>query len=146
MINLFSRLNTLEEIECFFAPNGNSRGIFPVIGRVSIGNIELEVLDGLSGHTAGQVFLYSRTSGLLFTVDSVFNFSSLSKERADYSSLAAFLVTSVNVDSDMAKKERKGLLELAQDTDNELVSTGKHCLICGVHGAVSVLDGGKLVA
>jgi len=145
MINLFSRFNTPDEIECFFAPNGNTRGIFPLIGRVSIGDIELEVLDGLSGHTAGQVFLYSRTSGLLFSADSVINFTSLSKERADYSSLAAFLVTSVNVDSDMAKKERKGLLELAQDTDNELISAGKHCLICGGHGAVSVLDGGKLV-
>ena len=73
------------------------------------------------------------------------SFSSLSKERADYSSLAAFLVTSVNVDSDMAKKERKGLLELAQDTDNEMISAGKRCLICGGHGAISVLDGGKLV-
>ena len=146
MINLFSRFNTPDEIECFSDRNGITRGIFPVIGRVSIGSIELEVLDGLSGHTAGQVFLYSRKSGLLFAADSVINFASLSKERADYSSLAAFLVTSVNVDSDMAKKERKGLLEMAQDTDNELVSSGKRCLICGGHGAVSVLDDGKLVA
>ncbi|MDO8871361.1 MAG: MBL fold metallo-hydrolase [Methanoregula sp.] len=146
MINLFSRFNIPEEIECFSAPDGTARGIFPVIGLVSIGDIELEVLEGLGGHTAGQVFLYSRTYGLLFAADSVINFASLSRERADYSSLAAFLVTSVNVDSDMAKKERKGLLELAQDTDNELVSSGKHCLICGGHGAVSVLDDGKLVA
>ena len=146
MINLFSRFNTPDEIECFSARNGITRGIFPVIGRASIGDLELEVLDGLCGHTAGQVFLYSRTYGLLFAADSVINFTSLSKKRADYSSLAAFLVTSVNVDSDMAKKERKGLLELAQDTDNELVSSGKRCLICGGHGAVSVLDDGKLVA
>ncbi len=146
MINLFSRFNTPDEIECFSARNGITRGIFPVIGRASIGDLELEVLDGLCGHTAGQVFLYTRTYGLLFAADSVINFASLSKERADYSSLAAFLVTSVNVDSDMAKKERKGLLELAQDTDNELVSSGKRCLICGGHGAVSVLDDGKLVA
>ena len=145
MINLFSRLNIPEKIECISAHGKTARGIFPVIDRVSIGNIELEVLDGLSGHTAGQVFLYSRTSGLLFAADSVINFASLSKERADYSSLAAFLVTSVNVDSDMAKKERKGLLELAQDTDNELISNGRLCLICGGHGAVSVLDDGNLV-
>ena len=109
-------------------------------------DVELEILDGLNGHTAGQVFLYSRTHGLLFAADSVINFASLSKERADYSSLAAFLVTSVNVDSDNARKERKGLLELAQDTDNEQISCGKRCLICGGHGAVSVLENGKLAA
>lgn len=146
MINLFSRFNTQEEIDCISAPTGISRGIFPVIGKVSIGEVELEVLDGLGGHTAGQVFLYSRTTGLLFAADSVINFASLSKERADYSSLAAFLVTSVNVDSDMAKKERKALLELAQDTDHELEPSNRRCLICGGHGAVSVLESGKLVA
>ena len=144
MINLFSKFNTPKNIECLSAPNGTTRGIFSVIGTISIGNIELEILDGLSGHTAGQVFLYSRTHGLLFAADSVINFASLSKERADYSSLAAFLVTSVNVDSDSAKKERKGLLELAQETDTHLASYGRQCLICGGHGAVSVLEGGKL--
>lgn len=144
MINLFSKFKTPEKTECISAPRGTTRGIFPVIGAVSIGDIELEILDGLSGHTAGQVFLYSRTHGLLFAADSVINFASLSQERADYSSLAAFLVTSVNVDSDSAKKERKGLFDLAQETDNYLTSAGRRCLICGGHGAVSVLENGKL--
>ena len=146
MINLFSKFNIPKNIDCISVPNGKMRGIFPVIGAVFIGDVELEILDGLNGHTAGQVFLYSRTHGLLFAADSVINFASLSKERADYSSLAAFLVTSVNVDSDNARKERKGLLELAQDTDNEQISCGKRCLICGGHGAVSVLENGKLAA
>ena len=61
-------------------------------------------------------------------------------------SLAAFLVTSVNVDSDLAKKERMALLEIAYQTDNELAAKGKRCLICGGHGAVSVLENDKLVA
>lgn len=121
------------------------RGIFPVIGTVSIGDIELEVLEGLGGHTCGQIYLYSQTEGLLFAADSVINFSSLTKERADYSSLAAFLVTSVNVDSDLAKKERKALLELALQTDRALLTKGKRCLICGGHGAVSVLEENRLV-
>ena len=145
MINLFSKFNTPKKIECISVPSGTTRGIFPVIGVVSIGAVELEILDGLSGHTAGQVFLYSRTHGLLFAADSVINFASLSKERADYSSLAAFLVTSVNVDSDNAKKERKELLELVQNTDAYLSPSGKQCLICGGHGAVSILKEGTLV-
>ena len=106
MINLFSKFNSPSDIQCFPGPSGTTRGIFPVIGTVEIGDITLEVLESLGGHTFGQVYLYSRERGLLFAADSVINFSSLSPERADYSSLAAFLVTSVNVDSDLATKER----------------------------------------
>ena len=60
-------------------------------------------------------------------------------------SLAAFLVTSVNVDSNLAKKERKALLEIAFETDKTLSTTGKRCLICGGHGAVSVLEENSLI-
>ncbi|MEI7857376.1 MAG: MBL fold metallo-hydrolase [Methanomicrobiales archaeon] len=144
MINLFSEFNIPKNIECLPGPNGRMQGIFPIIGSVTIGDVTLEILDGFSGHTAGQVFLYSQGLGLLFTADSVINFASLSKERADFSSLAAFLVTSVNVDSENARKERKGLLELVQKTDVHLAPLGKRCHICGGHGAVSVLEEGKL--
>lgn len=144
MINLFSKFNIPQDIRCFDEPGGTMRGSFPVIGTVAAGDITFEVLDGLGGHTFGQVFLYSREHGILFTADSVINFASMTKDRADYSSLAAFLVTSVNVDSVRAARERKGLLALAQETDAALAGTGKRCLICGGHGAVSVLENGKL--
>lgn len=146
MINLFSKFNSPSEIRCFPGPSGTTRGIFPVIGTVEIGDITLEVLESLGGHTFGQVYLYSRERGLLFAADSVINFSSLSPERADYSSLAAFLVTSVNVDSDLATKERKALLDLVRETDEYQKKNGNRCLVCGGHGAVSVLDKGKLAA
>jgi glyoxylase-like metal-dependent hydrolase (beta-lactamase superfamily II) len=146
MINLFSKFNTPSDIRCFEEPSGSTRGIFPVIGTLETGGITFEVLESLGGHTFGQVFLYSREEGLLFAADSVINFASLSKERADYSSLAAFLVTSVNVDSERATKERRALLELAKETDEYLKKSKKRCLICGGHGAVSVLENGKLVA
>ncbi|MFA5267922.1 MAG: MBL fold metallo-hydrolase [Methanoregula sp.] len=144
MINLFSRFNTPVDIQCFGPAEPVTRGIFPVIGRFRIDNVDLEVLDGLGGHTHGQVFLYSKDHGLLFTADGLINFASLTKERADYSSLAAFLVTSVNVDSEYAKKERAALLALAQETDAALAGTGRRCLVCGGHGAVSVVENGKL--
>jgi glyoxylase-like metal-dependent hydrolase (beta-lactamase superfamily II)/ACT domain-containing protein len=144
MINLFSKFNTPPDIRCFPGPAGATRGIFPVIGTVEIGDMSLEVLESLGGHTFGQVFLYSWERGLLFAADSVINFASLSKERADYSSLAAFLVTSVNVDSELATKERRALLELARATDEDLKKAGKRCLVCGGHGAVSVVENGKL--
>lgn len=117
-----------------------------VIALIHIGDLELEVLEGLGGHTYGQIYLYSQKKGLLFAADSVINFSSLTRERADYHSLAAFLVTSVNVDSDLAKKERQALLELASETDTVLSPEGKRCLICGGHGAISVVEENRLIA
>ncbi len=117
-----------------------------MLGIVTIGDLELEILEGLGGHTCGQIYLYSQKAGMLFSGDSVINFSSLTKERADYSSLAAFLVTSVNVDSELAKKERKALLDLVLETDICLVASGRRCLVCGGHGAVSVLEGARLTA
>ena len=69
----------------------------------------------------------------------VINFSSLSKERADYSSLAAFLVTSVNVDSDWQRRSEKHCLNWLWKLI-AMSATGKRCLICGGHGAVSVLE------
>jgi len=145
MINLFSKFRTPPGIRCFPEPSGACRGIFPVIEKLVVGDLELEVLDGLGGHTYGQVFLFSPDHGLLFAGDSVINFASLSRERADYSSLAAFLVTSVNVDSELARKERRALLDLARETDGKLRNSGRRCIICGGHGAISVPEGENLV-
>jgi glyoxylase-like metal-dependent hydrolase (beta-lactamase superfamily II) len=146
MVNLFSKFQVPREVQCFSDTPGTTRGIFPVIGSFRVGDLELEVLDGLGGHTCGQVFLYAKDQGLIFAADSVINFASMTKERADYSSLAAFLVTSVNVDSERAKQERVALLALAEETDRALVHSGRRCLVCGGHGAVSVVNNGKLAA
>jgi glyoxylase-like metal-dependent hydrolase (beta-lactamase superfamily II)/ACT domain-containing protein len=146
MINIFSKFHAPVQVQCFTGHPVTKRGIFPVLGTVIIGDLEMEILEGLGGHTCGQIYLYSQKTGVLFTGDSVINFSSLTKERADYSSLAAFLVTSVNVDSELAKKERRALLALALETDANLISAGRRCLLCGGHGAVSVLEGTRLIA
>jgi glyoxylase-like metal-dependent hydrolase (beta-lactamase superfamily II) len=145
MINLFSQFNPSKNITCLPQAGVANRSIFPILKTVKIGDLELEVLEGLGGHTYGQIYLYSSYEGLLFTADAVINFSSLTPERAAYNSLADFLVTSVNVDSDLARKERKALLELAAETDRALTPQQKRCRICGGHGAVSVLENGKLV-
>ena len=144
MINIFSRFISPKHVQTFATSPVTMRGIFPVLGIVKIGDLDIEILEGLGGHTCGQIYLYSQKAGLLFAGDSVINFSSLTKDRADYSSLAAFLVTSVNVDSELAKKERKALLDLAYETDAKLVEEGRRCLICGGHGAVSVLEETRL--
>lgn len=145
MIALFSRWNPPKEenIRLFPESSDEFRSVFPIIGRMNIAGIDFEVLISQGGHQYGQLILFSPDTGILFTADSLMNFQSFSEDRSRYNSIADFLVTSVNVDSDLARSERKALLKMAVDYEAE---TGKKCLICGGHGTVSILDTeGRLV-
>jgi glyoxylase-like metal-dependent hydrolase (beta-lactamase superfamily II) len=144
MINLFSRFNPPARVTLFNGPNGEKRGIFPVLERFTFGGRTFEVLESFGGHVHGLVYLFCPEEGVLLTSDTVINFGSLTEKRKAYNSLADFLVTSVNVDSATARKERHALMDLAASVDLDLAEKGKRCLICGGHGAVSVLENGKL--
>ncbi|MDG6256579.1 MAG: MBL fold metallo-hydrolase [Methanomicrobiaceae archaeon] len=139
MINLFSRFSPPEAVELFPPAGSRMRSIFFVLDRISICGIDFEVLESLGGHLYGQVFLFSPGTGLMFTADSLFDFGSLTEARRRYNSHADFLITSVNVDSDRARKERKALAELAAVTKSSIPGSGGRCIVCGGHGAVSVM-------
>ena len=68
----------------------------------------------------------------------------LTPESEEFNILAKNLMTSVNVDSEKAGQERKGLLALSMQIDAEMIPLGKRCVVCGGHGAISVLESGKL--
>jgi len=150
MINLFSRFTPPSNVILFPDISANDdeagkRGAFPVVSRFRIGDLEFEALQGLGGHMHGEIFYLCPEEGLLFPQDAVINFRSLSPERTEYNVLADYLMTSVNVDSSLAKEERNALLSLIQELDSELVKKGRRCLICCGHGSISVLENGKLV-
>ncbi|MDD1770587.1 MAG: MBL fold metallo-hydrolase [Methanomassiliicoccales archaeon] len=140
LINLFSRYNPPTEPVLFPAAGEGKIGPFPWLGEFRVGGVRFNVLESLGGHQAGQVFFLSEDARLLFTGDSLFNLDSLSEDRARYNLLARDLMTSVNVDSEAAKKERGGLLDLAAS----LEVLGKGVLVCGGHGAVSKPNGDRL--
>ncbi|MDD4331241.1 MAG: MBL fold metallo-hydrolase [Methanosarcinaceae archaeon] len=121
------------------------RGAFPVIARFEIGGLEFEALEGMGGHMHGEVLYLCPEEGLLFPQDTLLNFESLSPERSAYNTLADFLMTSVNVDSELARKERKALVELILELESSLAA-GKKVLICCGHGSISLLENGKLLA
>ncbi len=145
MINLFSGFKPPENVVLFPKEPVGMRGIFPVLGTAGVGGIRFEILESLGGHIGGQVYLFSAEEGLLFAADSIINVSSLTPERMAYNSLAEFLVSSVNVNNDLAKQERRALFDLVAATDVALKEKGRRCIVCGGHGAVSVYDNGKLV-
>ena len=145
-INTMSRMNVPDKvIECGTEPIG-MRGLFPIIEKISFAGMEFEVWESLGGHIAGQLLLFEPNLGMLFTSDAFINFATLSKERADYCSIADSMIGSVNVDSEIARTERKELTRLAVELDAGLKKNGKYLLICCGHGAVSKIDeNGNLV-
>jgi glyoxylase-like metal-dependent hydrolase (beta-lactamase superfamily II) len=145
LINLFSGFTSPREVEILPEPGSSTAGIFPVISRFVFGGHPFEILRGLDGHMAGQVYLASRELGVLFTGDSLIHLEGLTPERRSFNSLAVNLITSVDVDRDLARREREGLLTLAAGWDAERRRDGRRCLICGGHGPVSVLEGRTLV-
>ena len=144
LINLFSCFTPPQRVKLFPQEVLGLRHIFPIIYRFKVGPLEFEVLESLGGHLYGQVFFFCPEAGLLFTGDSLLNLESFTKERREFNRLAKILMTSVNVDSEIAAKEREALLKIAEETDRALKSYGKRCLICGGHGAISVLEDGNL--
>lgn len=146
LINLFSRFTPATIVETFpIEPLGERAG-FAIIDHLAVGDLTFEVLEGHGGHMHGQCYLFEPDHGILFPADALINFDSLTEERRSYASIAVYLVTSVNVDSDRAREERRALLDLVAATDARLASSGRRCLVAGGHGAVSVLEGGRLVS
>ncbi|HQP83303.1 MAG TPA: MBL fold metallo-hydrolase [Methanoregulaceae archaeon] len=145
MINLFSKFNPPKEYCLFATRKGEGEAGFPVIGSIDIGGHQFMVLEGLGGHMHGQIYLFSRELGVLFTADTVINFGHLTHERAEYNTLAVVLVTSVNVDSGIARTERQNLLDLARRTTGSYHAGRKGCLVCCGHGPVSMIEGEALL-
>ena len=93
----------------------------------------------------GSANALCREAGIMFTGDTAINFRHITPDRAAYNSIAVFLVTSVNVDSGIAKTERQALLGIAAGIDRGRAARRERpCLICGGHGPVSVLSGKEL--
>ena len=133
LINLFSHFQPPTAIEVLPTTPLRMRGELPVIAEFEAAGRRFEVLESLGGHLHGQVFFLAPDDGLLFTGDTMINFSSFTPEREQFSSLADILMTSVNVNSELARKERKALTDLAAEIDASLRSEGRRLLICCGH-------------
>ena len=150
IINLFSRFTPPENIVLFpeISLSGEAiekRGSFPVLARFRIGDLEFEALEGMGGHMHGEVFYLCPEEGLIFPEDAVINFGSLSPDRTEYNVLADYLMTSVNVDSKLAREERKALMSLISEINEKIAGKNRKCLVCCGHGSISILEDGKLV-
>jgi len=112
------------------------------IGNFTVADLEFEVLEGSGGHVRGEMVFVCRKYGIAFTGDILVNISGFTPERAEFNSLAPYLMRSVNSDSVKATEMRNQVTSLAEEVSN---SNQKPCIICGGHGPISILKGGKIV-
>ena len=112
------------------------------IGNFTVADLEFEVLEGSGGHVRGEMVLVCKKYGIVFTGDILVNISGFTPERAEFNSLAPYLMRSVNSDSVKATEMRNQVTSLAQEIGN---SNQKPCIICGGHGPISIIKCGKIV-
>lgn len=113
------------------------------IGFTRIAGLDFEVLEGSGGHLFGETVYLCRKEGIVFTGDNLVNIRGFSPERAQFNSLAPYLMRSVNVDPDKALRMRKQIMALIEQVQRE---NAKPCIICGGHGPVCALENGTLAA
>ncbi len=111
------------------------------IGSFTAGGLVFEVHEGSGGHLHGEMVFLCRSHGLIFTGDDLVNISGFSPERAEFNSLAPYLMRSVNMDSVKATAVRRRIVDLIREVE---AVGGKPCLVCGGHGPLSVLADGRL--
>lgn len=113
------------------------------IGNFTVGDLDFEVLEGSGGHVYGEMVFVCRKFGVAFTGDILVNISGFSPERAEFNSLAPYLMRSVNSDSVKATEMRKQITSLAEEIGENLQ---KPCIICGGHGPLSITVNNKLAS
>ena len=113
------------------------------IADFSVADMLFKVYEGSGGHLNGEMVFVSRENGIIFTGDNLVNISGFSPERAEFNSLAPYLMRSVNVDSVKAVEVRRQIVHLIGDIEE---ATGSPCVVCGGHGPVSFMSGGRLAS
>jgi glyoxylase-like metal-dependent hydrolase (beta-lactamase superfamily II) len=112
------------------------------IGSFNVGDLVFDVLEGSGGHVYGEMIFFNKEYGIVFTGDNLVNISGFTTERAEFNSLAPFLMTSVNIDSEKAKQMREDILSLIRATELE---NKQPAMICGGHGPISSLKNNQLI-
>ncbi len=104
-----------------------------LIDKLKFGDLEFEVYEGNGGHMKGETILYCRDPKILFTGDIYSNMKELSPDRAEFETVAPFLLKNSYSDSERLSSVRSAIRKLI-DRDG---TSGM--IVCGGHGAVKKL-------
>ena len=142
MINRFSGMHPALNPQFFSEPQGETVGGFSVLDTMKLAGLSFQILLSCGGHQHGLVYLLCREQGVLFTSDTILNLEYLSEERSAYNQFAVYFLTTVNVNPELVRRERKALLALAHriDLERKEKNLPPLCICCG-HGPLSYIDG-----
>ena len=90
---------------------GDKRVLAP-IGELSLYGLCFEIYEGLGGHTPGEIVLIERHEKLVFSGDIFINVKGCIPLQHEFNMLAPYLMTSVDTDPELAKREREELFKL----------------------------------
>lgn len=107
------RMEQLEVID-----NGKT-GLLDLIGEVEIEGLTFKLYNGNGGHSTGEVVI--TLDDIIFSGDILVNPKGYTDEQREFNGLAPYLMTSVNMNSKLAKEER---IELTKYIENKDVLVG----------------------
>lgn len=81
------------------------------IGTYSFGDLFFEVYEGQGGHLPGEIILIDYDHKIAFTGDVYVNTKEMTAQQAAYNQYAPILMTSVDTDPAMCKREREAVLQ-----------------------------------
>jgi len=88
----------------------NDIPLYPV-GFFDFGEFHFEVYEGRGGHLKGEIVMIDYGNHIAFTGDIYVNIHGMTAEQAKYNKYAPILMTSVDTDPDVCRKEREAVFE-----------------------------------
>ncbi len=136
----YSRLSRI--FSCYQPPNPDRFVIFGadapdeheellLIHTFTFGDLSFEVYEGSGGHLYGEMIYVCREPRLAFTGDVYLNVKGFSDRLKDFLALAPYMMTSVDVDPERARRTRSQVTQLLQ-------ALGPGTLLGTGHGAVEM--------
>ena len=85
------------------------------LGTVEAAGFAFHVYSGAGGHVKGEAVFVEEKERLVFTGDIFVNIKDFTKEQKSFTKLAPYLMTSVDTDPALAKREREAVFELLDE-------------------------------
>lgn len=86
-------------------------GVLSDLGTINAAGFCFRVLAGEGGHVKGEAVFIEESERLVFTGDIFVNVKDFTKEQKAFTKLAPYLMTSVDTNPELAKKEREAVFE-----------------------------------
>ena len=97
--------------KCVVIGSKNDNSLLSKIGTLNFCDLDFDIYEGCGGHVKGEIIIVNKQHKIVFTGDIFVNAKGFSEKQKQFNILAPYLMTSVNVDSNMAKKLRDYIAE-----------------------------------